>query len=40
MRAGRSSSPRMDKPGISVEANERGEEIRLGGKLGGMTLAM
>lgn len=30
----------MDKPGISVEACERGEEIRLGGKLGGMTLAM
>lgn len=30
----------MDKPGISVEASERGEEIRLGGKLGGMTLTM
>jgi len=30
----------MDKPGISVEASERGEEIRLGGKLGEMTLAM
>ncbi len=30
----------MDKPGISVEACERGEEIRLGGKLGGRTLAM
>jgi putative MATE family efflux protein len=30
----------MDQPGISVEASERGEEIRLGGKLGGMTLAM
>lgn len=28
----------MDKPGISVEASERGEEIRLGGKLGEMTL--
>ncbi len=30
----------MDKPGISVEACERGEEIRLVGKLGEMTLAM
>jgi len=30
----------MDKPGISVEANARGEEIRLGGKLGEMTLTM
>ena len=30
----------MDKPGISVEASERGEEIRLGGKLGEMTLGM
>ncbi len=30
----------MDKPGISVEASERGEEIRLGGKLGTMTLPM
>lgn len=28
----------MDRPGISVEASERGEEIRLGGKLGEMTL--
>ncbi len=28
----------MDRPGISVEANGRGEEIRLGGKLGEMTL--
>ncbi|MDP4720647.1 MAG: MATE family efflux transporter [Akkermansiaceae bacterium] len=28
----------MSKPGISVEASERGEEIRLGGKLGGMSL--
>jgi putative MATE family efflux protein len=30
----------MDKPGISVEASERGEEIRLGGKLGEMSLTM
>jgi putative MATE family efflux protein len=30
----------MDKPGISVEASERGEEIRLGGKLGEMPLTM
>ena len=30
----------MDKPGISINASERGEEIRLGGKLGEMTLAM
>lgn len=30
----------MDKPGISVEASERGLEARLGGKLGGMTLTM
>ena len=29
----------MDRPGISVEASERGEEIRLGGKLGEMTLS-
>lgn len=28
----------MDRPGISVEASERGGEIRLGGKLGEMTL--
>ena len=28
----------MDRPGISVEANGRCEEIRLGGKLGEMTL--
>lgn len=30
----------MDKPGISVEASGRGEEIRLGGKLGDMPLTM
>ena len=30
----------MDKPGLSVEASERGGEIRLGGKLGNMTLPM
>lgn len=30
----------MDKPGITVEASERGEEILLAGKLGGMTLSM
>ena len=30
----------MNQPGISVEASERVEQIRLGGKLGGMTLAM
>lgn len=30
----------MDKPGITVEASERGEEIVLGGKLGKMTLSM
>lgn len=29
---------RMDKPGITVEASGRGEEIRLGGKLGEMSL--
>lgn len=29
----------MDRPGISIEASERGDEIRLGGKLGEMTLA-
>lgn len=28
----------MDKPGISVEASGRGSEVRLGGKLGEMTL--
>ncbi len=30
----------MDKPVITVEASKRGGEIRLGGKLGGRTLAM
>lgn len=30
----------MDKPGISVEASERGAEVRLGGKLGEMSLPM
>jgi putative MATE family efflux protein len=30
----------MEKPGISENAIQRGEEIRLGGKLGGMSLAM
>ena len=30
----------MDQPRISVEVCERGKEIRLGGKLGGMTLVM
>lgn len=28
----------MGEPGITVEASERGEEIRLGGRLGGMSL--
>ncbi|MFK7850802.1 MAG: MATE family efflux transporter [Akkermansiaceae bacterium] len=30
----------MDKPGISVEASGRGSEVKLGGKLGKMTLTM